>query len=69
MPIAYDMGERCTIPGNVVSDTFFQHAHFMPIVDMAKERRISNGDYWPCAGGLSAVNAIGTRENQEESRE
>ena len=53
---------------------FYQHAHFITIVGVGKERRtligpLQNGgtrywnyleDYWPCAGGLSAVNAIGT---------
>ena len=56
---------------------FYQHAHFIPIVGVGKERRTligpwlsANGSthYWnyleeygPCAGGLSAVNAIGTQ--------
>ena len=56
---------------------FFQHAPFIPIVGVGKERRtlIGHGDlqngstrywnylenYWPYAGGLSAVNAIGTQ--------
>ena len=52
-------------------------AHLIPMVDVVKERRTllvhgyqQNGSthywnyleaYWPCAGGLSAVNAIDTQ--------
>ena len=52
-------------------------AHLIPMVDVGKERRtllvhghLQNGStrcwnyleaYWPCAGGLSAVNAIDTQ--------
>ena len=52
-------------------------AHLIPIVDVGKERRtllvhghLQNGNtrywnyleaYWPCAGALSAVNAIDTQ--------
>ena len=56
---------------------YFQHAHFIPIVGVGKrgEYYLVRGDlprqhsfgtnylevYWPRAGGLSAVNAIGTQ--------
>ena len=52
-------------------------AHLIPMVDVGKDRRtllvhdhLQNGStrywnyleaYWPCAGGLSAVNAIDTQ--------
>ena len=53
---------------------YLNQAHFVPIVDVGKERRTLFGpwlpakstrywkylgDYWPRAGGLSAVNGIG----------
>ena len=56
---------------------YFQHAHFIPIVGVGKrgEYYLVHGDlaakaalvrnylevHWPRAGGLSAVNAIGTQ--------
>ena len=57
-------------------DRYFRHAHFIPIVGVGKERRMLIGPwwpakaalvrnylevYWPRAGGLSAVSAIGTQ--------
>ena len=55
----------------------FTGAHLIPMVDVGNERRtlrvhghLQNGStrywncleaYWPCAGGLSAVNAIDTQ--------
>ena len=52
-----------------------QHAHFIPMVGVEKERRIYwymvmqrqqpllelPRGLWPCAGGLSAVNAVGSQ--------
>ena len=48
------------------STRHFQHAHFIPIVGpwwRAKAALVRNylEVYWPCAGGLSVVNAIGTQ--------
>ena len=55
---------------------YFKHAHFVPIVNGEKRgahssvhgdakaapvTRTTFEDYWPCACGLSAVNAIGTQ--------
>ena len=58
---------------DIVDTLCIAHVHFIPIVGMGKKRRtlIGSGwnlkrqhpllvlDYWPSAGGLSAVNAIG----------
>ena len=59
---------------NVSVRRYFQHARFIPIVGVGKRGAYylsmvtCQGStrwnylevYWPCAGGLSAVNAIGT---------
>ena len=63
--------------GYYASRRYFQHAHFIPIVGVGKrgEYKLIHGVlpskaapvrnylevYWPYAGGLSAVNAIGTQ--------
>ena len=58
----------------LLQNRYFPHAYFIPIVCVGNERRILIGPrglakaalvrncleiYWPCAGGLSAENAIG----------
>ena len=49
---------------------YFQHVHFIPTVGVwERETHIKKAAlvrnyfevYWPCAGGLSAMNAIGTQ--------
>ena len=61
---------------NIHTYRYFQHAHFIPIVGVGNRGAycLVHGNlpskaafvrnylelYWPCAGGLSAVNAIGT---------
>ena len=64
------------VPRSSSSNLYFQHAHFIPIVGVGKgAHQLVHGDlqngcthywnylegHWPCAGGLSAVNAIGTQ--------
>ena len=54
-----------------ISLRYFQHAQCIPLVDVGKRGFIVTCQgalvrnyvevYWPCAGGLSAVNAIGTQ--------
>ena len=52
----------------VINRLYFQHAHFMLILGVGKRGATCPAPvwnylevYWPCAGGLSAVNAIGTQ--------
>ena len=72
-------------PYTVDPYSYFQHAHFIPIVGVEKrgEYQLVHGDlptkaalvrnylevYWPCAGGLSAVNAIGTQLRDPKTRD
>ena len=61
---------------------YFQHAHFIPLVGVGKEWRTLFGPwrckkstrcwnyvehYWPCVGGLSTVNAIGTQSRDPKT--
>ena len=70
------IGSRNCVP-MAFDRRYFQYAHFIPIVGRGKRdthvdwsmvickcsTRYWNylEDYWPCAGGLSATNAIGTQ--------